>query len=736
MQANANRLASTQPTYDFLTGGATEESAQPLKRSTFRQSQIPKLEASNDENLRARINTLEYELKNVQQERSLLVLQHEKELRDLQVTAEADFKRAQAAESACKKSAQKYDALAQDLHDAQNNAINERASLDKRLREFQDRNASLREDVEDVQAQLSDQGRQFEYQMKDVEAKRAALQETADRFKDDMQALTQKLGATQERLARRDMEVENFEAQIVELKSHTSDSEALSVVQRELSDQVAHIRRLEATNREQLGELRRLRESHKSVEVVEEQKRSLETELHVLQDVHRQLGEAQIQKEILEDEKRTWSSLLEAEGKENEFDSPEAVIRALVQERIEHASFVDRLGRVEAELSEKDEMIASLDTEKTALKEASESQKATPAAESGEVPDNKAYKRLERQRTLAVKEVEYLRAQLKTFDTEETVLMSNENFDAQKVEQIQQLESLVDQYRSEIQSLHTDLSREEQALHPQVLPAPEGPRTRSQSQAPEGGPRGTKRSAESQDPDTETNSQLGPLLRKNKNLQTALTKQTQTAQLLATDLAATKSHLKSLQASSRTRILELRNNPTADFEALKFSSLKTLREENRDLLKQLRGDNLQGTKVVPVSVVDSLKLDLSEMEKVVAEKEKRMRRLREIWTDKAAEFRDVIASVLGYKVNFLPNGKVRVTSQYYKSNEEEEDEAEHSIMFDGDQGTMKIGGGNNGNFAKEIRELVKFWVQERKEIPCFLAAMTLEFYDRGRVEGG
>jgi mitotic spindle assembly checkpoint protein MAD1 len=62
-------------------------------------------------------------------------------------------------------------------------------------------------------------------------------------------------------------------------------------------------------------------------------------------------------------------------------------------------------------------------------------------------------------------------------------------------------------------------------------------------------------------------------------------------------------------------------------------------------------------KVVPISVVDRLKLDLVEMEKVVAEKEKRMRRLREIWTDKAAEFRDVIASVLGYHVYFLPNGK-------------------------------------------------------------------------------
>ena len=721
-----------------------------MKRSTFRQSQVVKPGASNDENLRARINTLDYELKNLQQERGLLVLQHEKELRDLQVKAEADFKRAQAAESASKKTTQKYDALTQELRDSQNQAINERTSLDKRVRDSQEQNASLREDLEDAHGQLADRGRQYEHQIKDVEAKRVALQETVDRLNDDMQGLKQSLEALQERLAKRDLEVENSQAEIVKLKSHIGDSEALGVVQRELSDQLAHIRKLESLNREQLAELRRLRDTHKSVQVVEEQKRSLENELHVLQDVHRQLGEAQIQKEILEDEKRTWTSLLEAEGRESEFDSPEAVIRALVQERIERASFVDRLGKMEADVSEKDEMLAALDAEKTSLKEALDTQKASTVGSSSEASDHKAYKRLERQRALAVKEVEYLRAQLKTFDAEETVLMSNDNFDTQKVQQIQQLEALVDQYRSEIQALHIDLSKQEQ-LTQQAAPQQESLQSQAQPQAQqqseESEPRGTKRPASSMDPDSsadQASQQLGPLLRKNKNLQTALAKQTQTSTLLATDLAATKSQLKTLQARSRTRVLELRSNPTADAEALKMSTLKTLKDENRELLQQLRGEDLQGVKVVPVSVVDRLKLDLVEMEKVVAEKEKRMRRLREIWTDKAAEFRDVIASVLGYNVHFMPNGKVRVSNIYYNKNkrrngngeEDAEDDTENSIMFDGEAGTMKISGGSNGAFAQDIKELVKEWVQERKEIPCLLAAMTLEFYDRATRAGG
>ena len=94
-------------------------------------------------------------------------------------------------------------------------------------------------------------------------------------------------------------------------------------------------------------------------------------------------------------------------------------------------------------------------------------------------------------------------------------------------------------------------------------------------------------------------------------------------------------------------------------------------------------------------------------------------------------------------MHFLPNGKVRVSSIYYNKNkrrngdgeEDTEDDVENSIMFDGEAGTMKISGGPNGAFAQEIKELVKEWVQERKEIPCLLAAMTLDFYDKGTRAG-
>ncbi|RMZ89161.1 hypothetical protein DV736_g3600, partial [Chaetothyriales sp. CBS 134916] len=703
-----NRSGALEPpslgsSYGFITSGDSEHAPSPHRRSVLLQPSTSRLgDTTQEENVRARLNTLEYELQNLQQERHMLLLQHDKELRDVQAKADADFKKHQASESASLKANQRYEAVQKQLRDIHDTNTNEKEALERQIRHLQADNASLREDAEDAQARLTDQDRRYNHSLSDAEAKRAALQEALDQLKQELGHSSQSVDAAQAHAAQKDAEVEALQAQILHLRSHTGDSEALNVLQNQLSDQLSHIRELETSNRQQVAELRKLRGTQRSVQVVEEQKRGLETELRVLKDVERQLGEAQIQREILEDEKRQWTSLLERDGEESEFDSPEAVIRALVHTRIELASLTDRLGGFESELAEKDETIKAFDANRASLQR--ELEAATSALHSAsEAAGTKAYKRLERQKNLALKEVEYLKAQIQTFDSEETALMDNKAFDSQRADQIKQLEDMLAQYKAEIATLHAELSKHDS------MPAaaePEGRQTR-----------GMKRRAESQEPEDDS-SQLGHLLRKNKNLQVALQKTAQQSQMLATELQAAKSQLKSLREQSKTRILELRDNPTANAETIKMSTLRTLREENANLLAQLRGNDLQGIKTVPVSTVDHLKLDLQDMEKAVAEKEKRMRRQREIWADKAAEFRDVVASVLGWKINFLPNGKAKVSSVFYRR-----------------QRTMKISGGAGGTFEAEIKEQVDFWVKERKEIPCFLAALTIQFHDEYESHG-
>ena len=49
---------------------------------------------------------------------------------------------------------------------------------------------------------------------------------------------------------------------------------------------------------------------------------------------------------------------------------------------------------------------------------------------------------------------------------------------------------------------------------------------------------------------------------------------------------------------------------------------------------------------------------------------------------------------------------------------------------------MKVSGGPQSVFAGEIKGLIEFWVEGRKEVPCFLAACTLEFYERSTRAAG
>lgn len=630
-----------------------------------------------------------------------------------------------AAETASHRANHKTETLAKELKETQESALNEKGDFERKIRSLQDQNQNLQEDASDTQAQLLDQERQHKYQINELETIRSSLQRTLEELQGELQSARESVQTTQKKLGEREADVADLETENLRLKSEGSDAEALSVLKRELSEQVNHIKNLETTNREQTVELRHLRKVQKNVEVVEEQKKSLENQLQFMKEIESELGTAQIQKQILEDERQSWTSLLQDNDQSAELDSPEAVVKALLQQQIEKASFVDKLGQVEAQFLEKDEIIKGLESEKANLRQELEKLRAAGGAAGGAMAETRAKARLERQRALAVKEVEYLRAQLKTFDTEEETMNADQGqFDQHKSEQIAHLEKLIDEYRAELETAHQELSQREQ-------PQPSDPE-----------PRGIKRPLSPAESDAESE-RLSILSRKNRTLQESLSKSEQATALLRKEFDAVKSQLKSLKAKSRTRILELRDNPTAEAEHLKLSTITTLKAENQDLLAQLRG-SLTGAKSVPASTLESLKLEIQDMERVVADKEKRMRRLKEIWTAKSSEFREAVASLLGYKLDFLPNGRVRVTSMFHLSSAYRHGDAssdsrgpgsmgndeENSIIFDGENGTMKISGGPNSLFAMEIKHLIKFWVEERKDIPCFLAAMTLDFYDK------
>lgn len=110
---------------------------------------------------------------------------------------------------------------------------------------------------------------------------------------------------------------------------------------------------------------------------------------------------------------------------------------------------------------------------------------------------------------------------------------------------------------------------------------------------------------------------------------TDLTKSRQSEELLQKDITALKSQLESLEKVvklSRTRVLELKDNPVSRHQAVQKKYLDQLSNENTALLQRLQGKGIG----VPKETVERIKGELGRMEDLVAQKEKRMMRLKEV----------------------------------------------------------------------------------------------------------
>lgn len=188
--------------------------------------------------------------------------------------------------------------------------------------------------------------------------------------------------------------------------------------------------------------------------------------------------------------------------------------------------------------------------------------------------------------------------------------------------------------------------------------------------------------------------------------------------------------------------------------------LDRLRGENEALLARLAELEEAGVKVedggakadggemmVPRESWELVTKEKNELEEVVKQKEKRLLRLQQvcllvivvvilahsevqIFTSKSAEFREAIASILGLKLAFYPNGQVRVTSMY---------DLNASFVFqptskNTEEGmTMQLVAQGEGG-PQDLPQMMRYWIEEEECIPGFLASVTLECWDMRKRE--
>ena len=163
----------------------------------------------------------------------------------------------------------------------------------------------------------------------------------------------------------------------------------------------------------------------------------------------------------------------------------------------------------------------------------------------------------------------------------------------------------------------------------------------------------------------------------------------------------------------KIRILQLRDNPLAKEQFIKRKQLDLLKQENEDLLKKLQSSPAD-IKSVPLSVVKTMEFDLRQCEKELFKSNKKFTRLREFFNKKSLEFIEVVNSILGFKLEFQQNNKVKIYSCF---------RPDKYLVVDLVKNTL-VSNLNLHNWE----ELFSTWIEQREQIPCFLATITLQLW--------
>ncbi|KAK6342603.1 coiled-coil domain-containing protein mad1 [Orbilia javanica] len=639
------------------------------------------------------LNAVKYELATIKQERELENISSRKEIHTLQKRVQEDGKLFEQERSEKNFIFERHQALASELESVCQAATNTKVTFERQLRDAEAGNLALKEANHDLETAYDTLQRKYQHEMEDLRTQTTLAREQANNLTLELASREDLLQEYTAKLREREDEILRSQGQVEIAKEGLEGDDTLKVLKRELADQLSHTRAVEARNRKLELENEELRSYNKSISLMEEERRSLKSKVQALDGLREKVSNLELQKAILEEERLSWTAFLQDDPDGVQFTSPAHLAKAYVQAKIEKTALLEKFGRPDPLIAERDQEIKDLVATQTRLGEENQSMKQRINK------DSKEKQRLERQKELALKEATFLREQLKTYSTEEEVMMAG-NYDDQKSQRIEELERLLGEHKNEINALTRQLQERDIARAADLQRLEEGLDHR----------RSTVQFQERID-----------------SLYKELEISKQAHKMASVEIKALQKQLAASEATSRMRVLQLKDNPAARHEVTKLETLRVLREENKALLAQLEGQP-GGTKFVPISTLERSRLDVQEMEALVVEKEKRMTRLKEMWSKKALEFRQAVYSLLGYEVDFQPNGRVKVTSMFHRS--DLYGGVDTGIVFDGEQGTMKLCGGPNSQFAREIRNQLKFYVEERKEIPCFLAALTMEGYEK------
>ncbi|PPQ94910.1 hypothetical protein CVT25_004396 [Psilocybe cyanescens] len=497
------------------------------------------------------------------------------------------------------------------------------------------------------------------------------------------------------------------------------EEESMSVVRDELHRQANYLRSLESANSKMTAELNVLRERQTSVEVLREEKRGLERKIQMLEEFRTKAVKLEAEVEAGRKEREAW-----AENSNNTqlSSTPIAVTKTLSDLRLTHARLLEEHGATVALLRQREAELADYERQ-----DAQSQQNISTLEQNTRILKDKVARR-EVRTQLAEREVTFLQALVASFNAEDH--MEGVHNDETKDQRINQLETLLQEYKS----INEQLGESLDAL---------------------GGKPSSVNLAQSEKISAELEKERLEKASLQKSLDKAAADEKENFDKIE-QLEQTLFELRGEIAGGRhvppnVRILSMTDNPEQQWFDLRQAAMDRLKSENDALMKRLKDleeggaraaaagdDGTEKEDLVPRESWEAVNKEKTDLEEVVRQKEKRLLRLQQIFTSKSAEFREAIASILGLKLAFYPNGQIRVTSVYdlcasFVFQPASRSSAEGAGAGAGGVRMQLVAQGEGG--PQDLPNLMQYWIEKEQCIPGFMASVTLECYDNSKREG-
>ncbi|KAL5512304.1 hypothetical protein ACEPAG_3296 [Sanghuangporus baumii] len=496
------------------------------------------------------------------------------------------------------------------------------------------------------------------------------------------------------------------------------------IIRAELARQTSHIAQLESMNARLMSDVARLKVRAEGTEVLREEKRELERRVEGMEALRARVAELETAADEFAQREKEWRARLAAyqqAGDENSSPdkTPVSVTQQLTALRKVHTALMDDHGELKGALRAKE-------VELTSAREEAENTARELKRVSGDVDQLQgALARKERERVLLERDATFLRSLISSYKNEEVADSSidggEQSDGTEKLEQrIAQLESLLVEYKFTIQSLEQELKQLRRS--------------------------GGYTTSISQEQKDQLLSNAAVLEEALKNSQAKLKNQTGRVEELEQQLFDLGGEIGAgRHIPLATRVLSLRRNPAQEWADTRQQTLDRLKAENEALLSRLKDLEDHGisanpsasetdkekTRFVPRESWEVLKKETEKQAAALVQSEKRRLRLQEVFTAKSKEFREAIESILGVKLAFYPNGQVRLTSIY---------DLNATYVFQPSKSSSEDAGMKMQLVAKgdrcpeELEGLMKIWIHDEMCIPCFMSSITLECFDKWKME--